>query len=61
MWDSWRDLLLRNPTHRFTVELLKPGLKYLFLALDYLHSECKLVHTGATPIKRVIDKGLTIR
>ena len=46
MWDSWRDLLCRKSAHRFTVELLKPGLKYLFLALDYLHSECKLVHTG---------------
>lgn len=46
MWDSWRDLLCRNSAHRFRVELLKPSLKYLSLALDYLRSECKLVHTG---------------
>ncbi|KAI0834278.1 kinase domain protein [Hypoxylon sp. FL0890] len=45
MWDSWRDLLFRNPTNRFTDELLKAGLKQLFLALDFLHTECKIVHT----------------
>jgi hypothetical protein len=46
MWDSFKDLLYRNSTHRFTEELLKTGLAQIFLALDYLHSECKLVHTG---------------
>jgi serine/threonine-protein kinase SRPK3 len=46
MWDSFRDLLDWNPTHRFTEPLLKAGLSMLFLALDYLHTECKLVHTG---------------
>ncbi|KPM41240.1 hypothetical protein AK830_g5305 [Neonectria ditissima] len=45
MWDSWRDMLSRNPTHRFTEQLLKAGLTQLFLALDYLHTECHLVHT----------------
>lgn len=45
MWESFRDLLYRNPTHRFTEDLLKSGLMQIFLALDYLHSECKLVHT----------------
>ncbi|KAK3687957.1 kinase-like domain-containing protein [Podospora appendiculata] len=45
MWDSWRDLLRRNPAHRFTEELLKPSLKQVLLALDYLHTECKIVHT----------------
>lgn len=46
MWDSFRDLLDRNPIHRFTEDLLKAGLVQVFLALDYLHTECKLVHTG---------------
>lgn len=46
MWDSWRDLLLRNPTGRFSDALLKGGLQHLLRALDYLHTECKLVHTG---------------
>ncbi len=46
MWESFRDLLYRNPSHRFTEDLLKAGLMQVFLALDYLHTECKLVHTG---------------
>jgi hypothetical protein len=46
MWESFRDLLYRNPRHRFTEDLLKAGLMQVFLALDYLHTECKLVHTG---------------
>ncbi|KAI9368649.1 kinase-like domain-containing protein [Aspergillus egyptiacus] len=45
MWESFRDLLYRNPHHRFTEDLLKAGLMQIFLALDYLHTECKLVHT----------------
>lgn len=45
MWDSWKDLLRRNPTERFTEELLKAGLRQLLLALDFLHTECNLVHT----------------
>lgn len=46
MWESFRDLLCRNPSHRFTEDLLKSGLMQILLALDYLHTECKLVHTG---------------
>ncbi|TAQ90224.1 hypothetical protein B7494_g1498 [Chlorociboria aeruginascens] len=45
MWDSLRDLLNRNPAHRFTKVLLRAGLSQILLALDYLHSECELVHT----------------
>lgn len=48
MWESFQDLLYRNSNHRFTEELLKAGLMQIFLALDYLHTECKLVHTGNT-------------
>ncbi|KAI6781055.1 uncharacterized protein J7T54_003222 [Emericellopsis cladophorae] len=50
MWDSWRDLLRRNPTQRFSLLLPKVGLKHVLLALDYLHNECQLAHTG-TDIK----------
>ena len=46
MWDSFKDLLNRNPSHRFTEELLKAGLAQIFLGLTYLHDECELVHTG---------------
>ncbi|KAI1459204.1 kinase domain protein [Annulohypoxylon moriforme] len=45
MWDSWRQLALRNHANRFTSDLLKAGLKHLFRALDFLHTECKIVHT----------------
>jgi serine/threonine protein kinase len=48
MWESFKDLLYRNPDHRFTEDLLKSGLMQIFLALDYLHTECNLVHTGNT-------------
>ncbi|KAJ5819378.1 hypothetical protein N7474_004969 [Penicillium riverlandense] len=45
MWESFRDLLYRNPEHRFTEVLLKASLVQIFLALDYIHTQCKLVHT----------------
>ncbi|KAF7877423.1 hypothetical protein EAF04_001100 [Stromatinia cepivora] len=45
MWESFRDLRYRLPDGMFTEELLKNSLKQLFLALDYIHTECKLVHT----------------
>ncbi|KAJ0419522.1 kinase domain protein [Aspergillus carlsbadensis] len=45
MWESSRDLLYRNANHRFTEDLLKAGIMQIFLALGYLHTECKLVHT----------------
>ncbi|KAF1919640.1 kinase domain-containing protein [Ampelomyces quisqualis] len=45
MWDSFKDLLNRNPSHRFTEELLRAGLSQVLLALDYLHSECNIIHT----------------
>ena len=45
MWDSFKDMLLRNPSHRFTQPLLKSGLIQILRALDYLHTECKIIHT----------------
>ena len=61
MWESFRDLLYRNPSHRFTEDLLKAGLMQIFLALDYLHTECKLVHTGkAYPYSIDLPKRVTI-
>lgn len=55
MWESFRDLLYRNAAHRFTEDLLKTGLMQVFLALDYLHTECKLVHTGkSTPTPQIV-------
>ncbi|GKZ23577.1 hypothetical protein AbraIFM66951_009850 [Aspergillus brasiliensis] len=45
MWDSFHDLLFRNPRRRFTEDQLRYGLMKVFPALDYLHTECKVVHT----------------
>ncbi|KJZ70226.1 hypothetical protein HIM_10374 [Hirsutella minnesotensis 3608] len=39
MWESWKHLLRRNDSGRFSVDLLKAGLRHLFRALDYLHTE----------------------
>lgn len=46
MWDSFRNLLDRNPAHRFLDDVLKAGLSQVLLALDYLHAVCKIVHIG---------------
>lgn len=40
MWEIFRDLRYRLPNHCFTEKILKGALKQLFLALDYLHTEC---------------------
>lgn len=45
-WESFKDLLYRNPNHRYTEDLLKSGFMQIFLALDYIHTECNIVHTG---------------
>ncbi|KAG8630738.1 hypothetical protein KVT40_002357 [Elsinoe batatas] len=45
MWESYRELLSRNASHRFTPALLKAGLTHVFRALDYLHGSCHIVHT----------------
>ena len=55
MWDSWRDMMVRCGP--FTEDILKAGLKCLFLGLDYLHSECKLVHTGMSKHNDTIGEG----
>ncbi|KAK4099170.1 kinase domain-containing protein [Parathielavia hyrcaniae] len=61
MWDSRKDLLLRNPSRRFSDALLKGGLQHLLRALDYLHTECKLVHTDIKAdniMHDIIDKNI---
>ncbi|OJJ68258.1 hypothetical protein ASPBRDRAFT_77961 [Aspergillus brasiliensis CBS 101740] len=61
MWDSFHDLLFRNPRRRFTEDLLRYGLMQVFLALDYLHSECKVVHTdikGGNILQEIEDEAL---
>jgi hypothetical protein len=40
-------LLRYNPSRRFSEDLLKAGIQMVLLAPDYLHTECKSVHTGS--------------
>lgn len=46
LWESVRTFLYRNPVRRLPVPVLAFVLKRLFLALDFLHTECKIIHTG---------------
>lgn len=46
LWDSVLTFLHRNPEQRLPAPVLAFVLKRLFLALDYLHTECQIIHTG---------------
>ena len=46
LWESVLDFLFRNPVQRLPTPILAVTLHRLFLALDYLHTECKVIHTG---------------
>lgn len=48
LWDSLHDLRQRAHPPRFSEDLLKQTLVQIFQALDFLHTECKLVHTGTS-------------
>lgn len=50
LWESLHDFLYRNPTQRLPSGVIALTLHRLFLALDYLHSECQIVHTGKSPV-----------
>lgn len=46
---SLRDLRLRFATKVLPEKLLKLALLHLLLALDYLHTEAGMIHTGMLP------------
>lgn len=46
LWESVQTFLHRNPIRILPVPVLAFVLKQLFLALDFLHTECNLIHTG---------------
>ncbi|GKZ55682.1 hypothetical protein AnigIFM49718_000765 [Aspergillus niger] len=45
LWENVRTFLHRNPVRRLPVPVLAFVLKRVFLALDYLHTECQVIHT----------------
>ncbi|KAG4428245.1 hypothetical protein IFR05_016273 [Cadophora sp. M221] len=45
MWESMESLRDQLPDGVLSEELLRCTLRLLFLALDYMHTECNLVHT----------------
>ncbi|KAL3963516.1 hypothetical protein ACCO45_000520 [Purpureocillium lilacinum] len=48
LWESALTFLHRNPVRRLPVPVLAFVLRRLFLALDFLHTECRIIHTGAS-------------
>lgn len=51
MCDSLGDFVKRTANHRLTTDLLRMTLIQILYALDYVHTECKLVHTGNSSCK----------
>lgn len=50
LWGSIADMIIRNPYRdSFTEQLLRATLYRLFQALDYLHTDRRIIHTGALP------------
>lgn len=46
LWESVATFLKRNPVERLPKPVFAVLLQRLFLALDYLHTECQIIHTG---------------
>ena len=41
------DLLVKmSPGQAMTLDTMKPGIRQLLIALDFLHSQCHIIHTG---------------
>ena len=49
LWESVLTFLRRNPVERLPSAVIAVVLHRLFLALDYLHTECQIAHTGLSP------------
>lgn len=49
LWESVAVFLQRNPVHRLPKPVLAFTLRRLFEGLDYLHTECNVIHTGKFP------------
>lgn len=49
LFESALTLFQRSLEGRLPIRTVAFVLKRLFLALDYLHTGCKIIHTGKTP------------
>lgn len=49
LWESVLTFLRRNPAEKLPSAIVAFVLRRLFLALDYLHTECQIIHTGFWP------------
>lgn len=50
LWESVWTFLHRNPVRRLPEPVLAFVLLRFFMAFDFLHSECRDVHTGNVPV-----------
>lgn len=46
LFESILTFLRRNPVERLPSVIVVVVLQRLFLALDFLHTECQIIHTG---------------
>jgi serine/threonine-protein kinase SRPK3 len=46
LWQSVLAFLRCNPVERLPAAVLAAVLQRVFVALDYLHAECQIIHTG---------------
>ncbi|EXM21028.1 Protein kinase domain [Fusarium oxysporum f. sp. vasinfectum] len=60
LWESIWTFLNRNPVGRLPPVVLAVTLRRLFLALDYLHTECKEELSDPTPRKEVDGRTIYI-
>ena len=61
LWGNVHDFLYRNPDERLPSGVLALTLHRLFMALDYLHSECQIIHTGKGPVNDALLGGLRLQ
>lgn len=54
LWESVSTFLHRNPVQRLPTPVLAFVLQRLFLALDFLHTECQIIHTGMCSIHSIL-------
>ncbi|KAB8259967.1 kinase-like protein [Aspergillus pseudonomiae] len=51
------DLLVKmSPGQAMTLDTMKPGIRQLLIALDFLHSQCHIIHTDPPPRKVLKDR-----